>query len=52
VPEIRREIRAVEYRLVPCSTESRTTETGELELGRHSKVIEEEVTRRLHSDLK
>jgi hypothetical protein len=37
----------VEYRLVPCSTE-----TGELELGRHSKVIEEEMTRRFHSDLK
>jgi hypothetical protein len=37
--------RLVEYRLVPCSTE-----TGEL--GGHSKVIEEEMTRRLHSDLK
>jgi hypothetical protein len=37
--------RLVECRLVPCSTE-----TGEL--GLHSKVIEKEMTRRLHTDLK
>jgi hypothetical protein len=44
----------VEYSLVPCSREVRTTETGELELENwlHSKAIEEEMTRRLHSDLK
>jgi hypothetical protein len=44
VAEIRWEIMAVEDRLVPRSTESRTTETGELELEnwvKHSKVIEE-----------
>jgi hypothetical protein len=33
--------------------EYRTAETGEIELeSRQSKVIEEEMTRRLHSDLK
>jgi hypothetical protein len=42
--------RLVEYRLVPCRKEARTTEAGEL--GQHSKMIEEEMTRRLHSDLK
>jgi hypothetical protein len=39
------EIISDKYRLIPCSTE-----TGEL--GQYSKVIEEEMTRRLHSDLK
>jgi hypothetical protein len=44
---------AVESRLGQRSTESRTTETGELELeNRQSKATEEEMTRRLHSDLK
>jgi hypothetical protein len=38
-------LRFVEYRLVPCSIE-----TGELRW--HSKMIEEEMIRRLHSDLK
>jgi hypothetical protein len=42
--------RLVEYILVPCNTEFRTKETGEL--GLHSKVTEEEMTRRLHNDLK
>jgi hypothetical protein len=43
----------VEYRLGQRRTESRTTETGEIELeGRQSKVVEEEMTRKLHSDLK
>jgi hypothetical protein len=37
-------LRLLEYRLVPCSTE-----TGEL--GLHSTVTEEEMTRRLHSVL-
>jgi hypothetical protein len=42
----------VEYRLGQRSTESRTTETREVELeSRQSKVIEEEMTRRFHSDL-
>jgi hypothetical protein len=48
-----------DIRLVQRSTESRTHETGDkigklsrvLE-GRHSKTIEEEMTGRLHSDLK
>jgi hypothetical protein len=51
--------RLVEYRLVQMSTESKTTKTvdtiGELVRvleGRHSKVIEEEMSGRLHSDLK
>jgi hypothetical protein len=35
--------RLVEYRLIPCSTGSKTMETGEL--GQHSKVTEEEMTR-------
>jgi hypothetical protein len=39
-------LRLVE-RLVPGSTD-----TGEFELGQHSKGIEEEMTRRLYSDLK
>jgi hypothetical protein len=46
----RGESRLDEYRLVPCSTES-----GELELEnwvRRSKLIEEEMAERLHSDLK
>jgi hypothetical protein len=38
-------LRLVEYQLVLCSTQ-----TGGL--GRHSKVNQEEMTRRLHSDLK
>jgi hypothetical protein len=56
-----RENRLVEYRFVACTTVSRTTETrlgdriwesGRVLEARHSKVVEEEMTRRLHSDLK
>jgi hypothetical protein len=44
---------AVEYRLGQRSTESRTTESREIELeSRQSKVIEEEMKRRLLSDFK
>jgi hypothetical protein len=43
------------YRVVQRSTESRTTrleiELGRVLEGRHSKVIDEEITRRLHSVL-